>query len=394
MDVPVLRETVALSRLAGIAVPVGAVVSFHEGGVDRVTDGRAFQGRLHRRCFPKHHPQVDSPVRAWKSCTSNSVFWTVRLPGTTLKTSRGSGSYATWSQWSPRCSSAGSPSRQCFSFLPTNAHFSSHCTSRVEGGKGHQLVMELLGMSPGGPGVAGYRIPVYLDQPAGLSHATTFRNVVQQGNQFLGRQLHAKQRRAFPLRKSLLTRAAVQQAKIPVLPKPSAHRQVARPPFAVIRTRGILTTKSRKIFHDYQPPNTTPLDNNYVAKVVEVRSTYSISSIIVGHEARMPSRWKSYASPRRLRWNWRVTVSCIASNACSANGGADPRARCRCRIPLTETEWASRVAQDRQRCAVQQLGLSFEVKMHQAGIVLRLVPVMFPTSVILSVEIARCILVL
>jgi hypothetical protein len=52
--------------------------------------------------------------------------------------------------------------------------------------------MELLGMFPGGPRIAGYRIPMHLDQPTGLADAAAFRNVLQQRNQFLGRQFHAK----------------------------------------------------------------------------------------------------------------------------------------------------------------------------------------------------------
>jgi hypothetical protein len=40
--------------------------------------------------------------------------------------------------------------------------------------------MELLGMFTGGPGIAGYRIPVHFDQAAGLADAAAFRNVLQQ----------------------------------------------------------------------------------------------------------------------------------------------------------------------------------------------------------------------
>ena len=42
---------------------------------------------------------------------------------------------------------------QFFCFLPTNAHFSSNWTSRVSGGKGHQLVVGVLGVldRPAGP---------------------------------------------------------------------------------------------------------------------------------------------------------------------------------------------------------------------------------------------------
>ena len=140
-------------------------------------------------------------------------------------------------------------------------------------------------MFPGDPRVPRYGIPVHLHQPAGLSHATAFRNVAQQRNHFRRRQLRAEPRRAFAFGKSFLTRAAIQQANLAVLSKPVTDRQVSRSPFTVRRTLGILTTKSRKIFHDSDPQNTTPLNKSYVGEVGEVGRIYSISAIIAGHEA-------------------------------------------------------------------------------------------------------------
>src|SRR5205085_10965046 len=94
------------------------------------------------------------PVRLRKSATSRSLCSAACLPTTALTTRRCSGSRATWSQQSPHQSSASSLRSPCFSFLATKAHFSSNCTARVRGGKGHELVVALLGVVAGPQGVA------------------------------------------------------------------------------------------------------------------------------------------------------------------------------------------------------------------------------------------------
>src|SRR5678816_2421283 len=108
------------------------------------------------------------PVRRRKSRTSAWVASAVRLPITKLTTNRVCGSRATWSQQSPHRAPLGP---QFFCFLATNAHFSSNCTSVVLGGKGDQLVVELLGVIAGQSGVAGDGVGVDAGQPGGLACA-------------------------------------------------------------------------------------------------------------------------------------------------------------------------------------------------------------------------------
>src|SRR6266542_2226436 len=112
------------------------------------------------------------PVRSLKSCTSNCTWVSVRFPGTTLTTNRCSGSKATWSQLSPTSPARGSPAWQCFSFWATNDHFSSNCTSRVWEGKGHEFVVDFLGMVAGNQGQPHHRVFVDPDQAAGLPYST------------------------------------------------------------------------------------------------------------------------------------------------------------------------------------------------------------------------------
>src|SRR3954470_24561246 len=119
------------------------------------------------------------PVRRLKSSTTATTLSVVRLPGTTLTTSRLSASIATWSQVSPLRSSAGSAGSRFFSFLATKDHFSSNWTSRVRGGKCDQLVVEVAGVLAGDPAPAADGAPIHPAEPAGLSDAAPLGDVLQ-----------------------------------------------------------------------------------------------------------------------------------------------------------------------------------------------------------------------
>src|SRR3984957_20203655 len=153
---------------------------------------------------------IRPPVRALKSCTKRCTLSSVRLPGTTLTTKRCSGSKATWSQFSPwRASSAVSGS-QCFSFLPTKAHFSSNWTSLVWGGKSHEFIVDLLGVMAGDDGQANDRILVHPHEAAGLADATVLLKMLQHRDGFVLGEFAAIKGRALAFGEALLTGAAGQ----------------------------------------------------------------------------------------------------------------------------------------------------------------------------------------
>src|SRR3954449_11715078 len=104
-----------------------------------------------------------------------------RLPGTKHSKSRLSGSTAVWSQSSPRSRSNGSSGSHAFSFWKTKPHFSSSWTSRVSGGKGHQLPVEGLGMGAGFGDVARDCVLIYLHQATGGAGPAALSDVVQDG---------------------------------------------------------------------------------------------------------------------------------------------------------------------------------------------------------------------
>src|SRR3954449_5978635 len=104
-----------------------------------------------------------------------------RLPGTKHSNSRLSGSTAVWSQSSPRSRSNGSSGSHDSSFRETKPHFSSSWTSRVSGGKGHQLAVEGLGMGAGFGDVARHGVLIHLHQATGGPGPAALADVVQDG---------------------------------------------------------------------------------------------------------------------------------------------------------------------------------------------------------------------
>jgi len=84
-------------------------------------------------------------------------------------------------------SSAGSSGSQSFSFLATNAHFSSNWTSRVRGGKGDPFVVEVAGVLAGQAAQSAHRAAIYLAEPAGLADAAPLGDVLQDRLGPLGR---------------------------------------------------------------------------------------------------------------------------------------------------------------------------------------------------------------
>src|SRR5258707_680331 len=185
------------------------------------------------------------PVRLRKSRTSWWVLAASRLPGMTLTTRRCSGSKATWSQWSPCRWSSGSSGLQRFCFLPTKAHFSSNWTSRVRGGKGHQLVVELAGLRASQEAVANDGILVHADEPTGLADAAAFGDVVQDTDDLAVRQSGVEQGRALAFGEAGLAGAASQHAAL-LRAVAEAHPEVAQTPFPLVGAVAVLTAEARQ----------------------------------------------------------------------------------------------------------------------------------------------------
>src|SRR3954471_11112187 len=189
------------------------------------------------------------PVRRLKSSTTATTFSAVRSPGTTLTTSRLSASNATWSQVSPLWSSAGSSGSQLASFLATKAHFSSNWTSRVRGGKRHQLVVEVAGVLAGQSAQAADGATIDLAEPAGLADAAPLGDVLQDRSDPLGREPGVEQGCPLPLGEAGLAGAAAEHASLLIGAIAAGHGQVSGPPLALLGALRIQAAEAREVVH-------------------------------------------------------------------------------------------------------------------------------------------------
>src|SRR5262245_1251737 len=180
------------------------------------------------------------PVRPWTSRTTSLQFCAERSPGTTTSNSRCSGSTAVWSQSSPLSSSRGSSGSQFFSFLATKFHFSSSWTSRVLGGKSHELVVEVLGLVAGFGEEARDGVPGGTGQAAGGADAAPLAEMVQDGDGFVDGQLGARKGGALAFGVGPLAGAAVDHADRLVAPAEAAEIKVAAAALTVVGAGGIV----------------------------------------------------------------------------------------------------------------------------------------------------------
>jgi len=120
---PSLWKNSNFFELSGHYDCIGTIVPFDKSYVNHLANRRCFYRSLDVGFAAKYSSQINLNHSAFPACFVNSSIFQAlcRL-------------------------SAGSLSLQCFSFLPTKAHFSSNCTSLVFGGKRYQLIVKRLGM--------------------------------------------------------------------------------------------------------------------------------------------------------------------------------------------------------------------------------------------------------
>src|SRR4051812_17417279 len=172
-----------------------------------------------------------------------------RAPGTTASTSLCSGSKATWSHQSPLWSSDGLLGSQFFCFLSTKDHFSSNWTSRVRGGKSHELVVSVVGMLADHAGQASDGVGIDADQASGRSDTTALVEVLEHGEGLFFGEMAVEQGRALALGEARLAGLAVEQADVVLLAVAGADREIAGVTAAVEGAFGILTAEAREVVH-------------------------------------------------------------------------------------------------------------------------------------------------
>jgi hypothetical protein len=118
--------------------------------------------------------------------------------------------------------------------LPTKDHFSSSWTLVVEGGKAHQLVVELAGVAAGEQAEAADGVLADADQARGLSDATAVGEVGEDGQELVAGEAGAEQGRAFTLGEAGLAGGAVEEAVLALRAVAHADGELAGVALAVV----------------------------------------------------------------------------------------------------------------------------------------------------------------
>jgi hypothetical protein len=133
--------------------------------------------------------------------------------------------------------------------LATKDHFSSSWTSRVRGGKSHELVVSVVGLPSGGAGQSDDGIGSDADEASGLSDAIALGQVVEDSDRGLLGESAAVQGRALPFGEASAAGVTVELAKLLALADSAADEEVAGIAPAVQRTVGILAAETGEVVH-------------------------------------------------------------------------------------------------------------------------------------------------
>src|SRR5262245_35703838 len=109
-------------------------------------------------------------------------------------------------------------------------HFSSNWTSRVRGGKSHELLLGVVGVLAGGAGEPDGGVAVDTDEPSGGADAAPLVEVLEHREGLLLKQVAAVERRALALGEAGPAGVAVVLAELLVLAEAAADREVAGVP--------------------------------------------------------------------------------------------------------------------------------------------------------------------
>jgi hypothetical protein len=134
-------------------------------------------------------------------------------------------------------------------FLPTNAHFSSHWTSRVRGGKSHELVVAVVSVLSGHPGQSGDGIAVDADQTCGRSDAPALEEVSQDVVGLLGWEVGVEQGRALAFGEAGLAGVAGEQAEMVLQAVAGGDREVCGVAWPVAGAVGVLAAEACEVVH-------------------------------------------------------------------------------------------------------------------------------------------------
>jgi hypothetical protein len=166
--------------------------------------------------------------------------------------------------------------------LATKAHFSSNWTSRVRGGKGHEFVVELLGVVAGAGAEAGDGVAVDADEAAGLADADALGDVGQDRGRGVGGEAGVEQGGAFAFGEAGPAGATAKQAAPAVGAVAGGDGEVVVAAFAIVRASFVLAAEGGEVVHAGRSPRETAL----VRYQGLVYKKADVSTTLKGHNPR------------------------------------------------------------------------------------------------------------
>jgi hypothetical protein len=128
--------------------------------------------------------------------------------------------------------------------LATNDHISSSWISRVSGGKGHELVVDVPGVLAGHAGQPHGGVAMHPDQAFGLTDPVALDEMLEDGDHLFRGQAGVGERSALAFGESGLAGVAIKQSDLLMSAVSVADREIAGISLAVERAFGVLAAET------------------------------------------------------------------------------------------------------------------------------------------------------
>jgi hypothetical protein len=174
--------------------------------------------------------------------------------------------------------------------LATNDQASSSWTSRVRGGKSHELVVSVVGVIAGGSGQPDDGIAMGPDEATGLSDAVALGEVLEDGAGLLLGHAAVEQRGALALGEAGLAGLTVEEPDMLALAVAAADGEVAVAASPVEGTFRVLAAEAREVVHTEEASRLAgwvEVQGIHEGLLDILRRLIALCSVIQGHHPRI-----------------------------------------------------------------------------------------------------------
>jgi hypothetical protein len=159
--------------------------------------------------------------------------------------------------------------------LATNDHISSSWISRVSGGKGHELVVDVPGVLAGLAGQPHDGVAMDADE--------ALDQMLEDGDDLLRGQAGVRQRAALSFGEAGFAGVAVEQSDVPVFAVAVPDREISGVASAVERAIGILAAEAREVVPGWDPSREVA-DRRIIGRNPQDKLGVRWPAITLGHD--------------------------------------------------------------------------------------------------------------